>query len=312
MNYAEIIDQGPSLSELLYPAFKRYEQALKSRTTTSSEISEEVSAIAQTNEESVADLLQQAVPFCKKVKELKELKQEHFEELSQINSERTYKIIELFCEIIEEYWDILSEHEKESIKSKFSALNASINNQDTPANWLKAIWYVVRKKGVIKDILNTSKIRAILYLYIACRYFYIAKYIIFKDEGISYPFQSFFEKSNYWLRVKNIKSNFSNNEIIQIVGNYLALKEPDVVVSKHASLKSASSLYAILAYYYINKEEIDGEIIYISPDSAEGKAIQRLEAIESGEEIDWITDVKQGKFTDEADLDRWLAEHGYL
>lgn len=34
--------------------------------------------------------------------------------------------------------------------------------------------------------------------------------------------------------------------------------------------------------------ETNGETIYLSPDSAEGKALSRINAIDNGQEIEWI------------------------
>lgn len=48
--------------------------------------------------------------------------------------------------------------------------------------------------------------------------------------------------------------------------------------------------------------------------SAEGKAIARLEAMERGEPVEWITDVKAGSVTEadiEESLKRLEERHGY-
>ncbi len=58
--------------------------------------------------------------------------------------------------------------------------------------------------------------------------------------------------------------------------------------------------------------EVDGEVIYLSPNSAEGKALQRIEAMEAGEEVGWITVFDPETDTiDEVALDAWLTERGY-
>jgi hypothetical protein len=58
--------------------------------------------------------------------------------------------------------------------------------------------------------------------------------------------------------------------------------------------------------------EVDGETIYLSPNSAEGKALQRVEAMEAGEQVEWITVFDPEIDTlDEAALEAWLTERGY-
>lgn len=57
--------------------------------------------------------------------------------------------------------------------------------------------------------------------------------------------------------------------------------------------------------------EVDGQVIYLSPNSAEGKALQRIEAMEAGEEVEWITTIREGDSIDEEALDKWLTERGY-
>lgn len=57
--------------------------------------------------------------------------------------------------------------------------------------------------------------------------------------------------------------------------------------------------------------EIEGETIYLSPESAEGKALQRIDAINAGEKVEWRTTIRQGDLIDEDDLDRWLTKRGY-
>lgn len=58
--------------------------------------------------------------------------------------------------------------------------------------------------------------------------------------------------------------------------------------------------------------EVDGETIHLSPNSAEGKALQRIEAMEAGEEVECITVFDPETDTiDEAALDAWLTERGY-
>lgn len=56
--------------------------------------------------------------------------------------------------------------------------------------------------------------------------------------------------------------------------------------------------------------EVDGEILYLSPNSAEGKALQRIGNPIS--ETEWITVFDpEADILDEAALDAWLTERGY-
>jgi len=56
--------------------------------------------------------------------------------------------------------------------------------------------------------------------------------------------------------------------------------------------------------------EVDGETVYLSPSSAEGKALQRVH--NPIPEDEWVTvfDPETDKL-DEAALDAWLTERGY-
>ena len=56
--------------------------------------------------------------------------------------------------------------------------------------------------------------------------------------------------------------------------------------------------------------EVDGEALYLSPNSAEGKALQRIR--NPIPESEWITVFDPETDTlDEAALDAWLTERGY-
>lgn len=57
--------------------------------------------------------------------------------------------------------------------------------------------------------------------------------------------------------------------------------------------------------------EVDGEVICLSPNSAEGKALQRIEAIEAGEEVEWITHEDSGEPLDVAAANQWLKGSGF-
>jgi len=57
--------------------------------------------------------------------------------------------------------------------------------------------------------------------------------------------------------------------------------------------------------------EIDGETAYLNPESAEGKALQRLDSLDPDDSTQWITVVEEGQEIDEEMLDQWLKERGY-
>jgi len=55
--------------------------------------------------------------------------------------------------------------------------------------------------------------------------------------------------------------------------------------------------------------EVEGEVIYLSPNSAEGKALQRVEAMKAGAEVEWICIFDPAEDSiDASELDAWLAE----
>jgi len=57
--------------------------------------------------------------------------------------------------------------------------------------------------------------------------------------------------------------------------------------------------------------EIDGETTYLNPESAEGKALQRLDSLDPDDTTQWITVVEEGQEIDvEGALNR-LKERGY-
>jgi len=53
--------------------------------------------------------------------------------------------------------------------------------------------------------------------------------------------------------------------------------------------------------------EIEGEVIELNHNSAEAKAIQRIQAIENGEKVEWITTIREGDLIDTEALDKWLT-----
>jgi hypothetical protein len=57
--------------------------------------------------------------------------------------------------------------------------------------------------------------------------------------------------------------------------------------------------------------EIQGKITYLDPNSAEGKALRRIDSLDPNDSTQWITVVKQGEDIDvEGALNR-LRERGY-
>jgi len=57
--------------------------------------------------------------------------------------------------------------------------------------------------------------------------------------------------------------------------------------------------------------EIEGEITDLNPDSAEGKALQRIDSLDPDDATQWITVVEEGQEIDDEALDQWLKERGY-
>jgi len=57
--------------------------------------------------------------------------------------------------------------------------------------------------------------------------------------------------------------------------------------------------------------EIEGEITYLNPDSAEGKALQRIDSLDPDDATQWITVIEEGQEIDDEALDQWLKERGY-
>jgi len=57
--------------------------------------------------------------------------------------------------------------------------------------------------------------------------------------------------------------------------------------------------------------EVDGEVGDLNPDSAEAKAIRRIQAIENGEQVEWITTIHEGDLIDTEALDQWLTKRGH-
>jgi len=57
--------------------------------------------------------------------------------------------------------------------------------------------------------------------------------------------------------------------------------------------------------------ELEGEITYLNPNSAEGKALQRIDSLNADDSTQWITVVEEGQEIDDEALDQWLKERGY-
>ncbi|PNW59135.1 UNVERIFIED_CONTAM: hypothetical protein BEN50_00585 [Euhalothece sp. KZN 001] len=57
--------------------------------------------------------------------------------------------------------------------------------------------------------------------------------------------------------------------------------------------------------------EIEGEMTYLNPDSAEGKALQRIDSLDPDDPTQWITVVEEGQEIDDEALDQWLKDRGY-
>ena len=57
--------------------------------------------------------------------------------------------------------------------------------------------------------------------------------------------------------------------------------------------------------------EFEGEMTYLNPDSAEGKALQRIDSLDPDDPTQWITVVEEGQEIDDEALDQWLKERGY-
>jgi len=55
--------------------------------------------------------------------------------------------------------------------------------------------------------------------------------------------------------------------------------------------------------------EVDREVTCLSPHSAEGKALQRIEAIEAGDQVEWITVFDPDEsVVDAAEVEAWLED----
>lgn len=57
--------------------------------------------------------------------------------------------------------------------------------------------------------------------------------------------------------------------------------------------------------------KVEVEVSELNPHSAEAKAIQRIQAIEDGENVEWVTTIREGDLIDTESLDKWLKERGY-
>ena len=57
--------------------------------------------------------------------------------------------------------------------------------------------------------------------------------------------------------------------------------------------------------------EIEGEMTYLNPDSAEGKALQRIDSVDLDDPSQWITVVEEGQEIDVDGALKRLRERGY-
>lgn len=57
--------------------------------------------------------------------------------------------------------------------------------------------------------------------------------------------------------------------------------------------------------------ELDGETIYLSPNSAEGKALQRIQDTEPDDSSQWITHGEIGEKVDVEAINERLRQRGY-
>jgi len=57
--------------------------------------------------------------------------------------------------------------------------------------------------------------------------------------------------------------------------------------------------------------EIEGEMTYLNPDSAEGKALQRIDSVDPDDPTQWITVVEEGQEIDVDGALKRLRERGY-
>lgn len=55
--------------------------------------------------------------------------------------------------------------------------------------------------------------------------------------------------------------------------------------------------------------EVDGEVIYLSPNSAEGKAVQRMKYVDDPDQ--WVTILDEDEEIDLDELDERLRQRGY-
>ncbi|PSO49455.1 MAG: hypothetical protein BRC33_06900 [Cyanobacteria bacterium SW_9_44_58] len=57
--------------------------------------------------------------------------------------------------------------------------------------------------------------------------------------------------------------------------------------------------------------EVEGETTYLSPDSAEGKALQRIDSLDPDDPTQWITVVEEGEEIDVDGAFNRLRKRGY-
>ena len=57
--------------------------------------------------------------------------------------------------------------------------------------------------------------------------------------------------------------------------------------------------------------EVEGETTYLNPDSAEGKALQRIDSLHPDDPTQWVTVVEEGQEIDVDGALKRLRERGY-
>ncbi len=126
--------------------------------------------------------------------------------------------------------------------------------------------------------------------------------------------QSHAARSDFLDFIKKLSVNILTTNFSDYRG---CTNQEDKILSKlKKSIRRRANLLLQKLNAFIKKQgliefETDGRRVYLRPDSAEGKAVRRIEAIESGEKVEWVTTIRQGDPIDEEALDRWLTERGY-
>ena len=256
--------------DVLESSVSRYKKAIKDQGDPS-EISLEIKEIANSSNKPLADILTEALPFCEKVDELNRINDEKDEDPSAMNPRQSFAILDLTLDILEDYWDILSTPEQTKIKRQLEP--GTLANADSTSLWadikfafkILKVYFgpsvknetIKRNKKEVSDELTRNKNTANKYLYLFSRGLHIAENIILKEK-VYLPFRSFIDSYVSVRLDKFVESLESREHIKPIVNHYFGSMAPSEVVSRH-KLESKDHLYAVLAYYYRNKQEVDQE-----------------------------------------------------